>query len=121
MNGRLEAPGFWSSDDERRHTIWKELTAVRLVVESCLPHLAGRNVLMHEDNHAICHVLTGLSSRSLDDGRATADVICPVDTHNIHLLRARSIRSPANVWVDRLNTYLDSATTGNSTPSLSRS
>eukprot|EP00873_Tetraselmis_striata_P019321 jgi/Tetstr1/439585/TSEL_028012.t1 len=52
LNGRLEARGFWSSADERQHITWKELKAVRLAVESFLPHLAGRNVLLHEDNHA---------------------------------------------------------------------
>eukprot|EP00873_Tetraselmis_striata_P009405 jgi/Tetstr1/429669/TSEL_019566.t1 len=52
LNGRLEARGFWSSADERQHITWKQLKAVQLAVESFLPHLAGRNVLMHEDNHA---------------------------------------------------------------------
>eukprot|EP00873_Tetraselmis_striata_P001185 jgi/Tetstr1/421449/TSEL_012398.t1 len=41
-----------SSADERQHITWKELKAVRLAVESFLPHLAGRNVLLHEDNKA---------------------------------------------------------------------
>eukprot|EP00873_Tetraselmis_striata_P014675 jgi/Tetstr1/434939/TSEL_023935.t1 len=45
LNGMLEARGFWSSADERQHITWKELKAVRLAVESFLPHLAGRNVL----------------------------------------------------------------------------
>eukprot|EP00873_Tetraselmis_striata_P018381 jgi/Tetstr1/438645/TSEL_027196.t1 len=45
-----QAWGFWCSADERQHITWKELKAVRLAVESFLPHLAGRNVLMHEDN-----------------------------------------------------------------------
>eukprot|EP00873_Tetraselmis_striata_P027757 jgi/Tetstr1/448021/TSEL_035322.t1 len=53
LNGRLEARGFWSSADERQHITWKELKAVRLAVESSLPHLAGRNVLLHEDNQAL--------------------------------------------------------------------
>eukprot|EP00873_Tetraselmis_striata_P012232 jgi/Tetstr1/432496/TSEL_021870.t1 len=52
LNGRLEARGFWSSADERQHITWKELKAVRLAVESFLHHLAGRNVLLHEDKHA---------------------------------------------------------------------
>eukprot|EP00873_Tetraselmis_striata_P039900 jgi/Tetstr1/460164/TSEL_005480.t1 len=52
LTGRLEVRGFWSSADERQHITWKELKAVRLAVESFLPHLAGRNVLLHEDNQA---------------------------------------------------------------------
>jgi hypothetical protein len=38
--------------------------AVRHAVESFLPLLAGRNVLMHEDNQVVCHILIGLTSRS---------------------------------------------------------
>jgi hypothetical protein len=52
--------------DEKQHITWKELKAVRLAVLSFLPHLAGRNVLLHEDNHAVCHVMAGLTSRSLE-------------------------------------------------------
>eukprot|EP00873_Tetraselmis_striata_P002689 jgi/Tetstr1/422953/TSEL_013732.t1 len=29
LNGKLEARGFWSSEDERHHITWKELKAVR--------------------------------------------------------------------------------------------
>eukprot|EP00873_Tetraselmis_striata_P003733 jgi/Tetstr1/423997/TSEL_014608.t1 len=50
LNGKLEALGFWSSADERQHITWKELKAAQLAVESFLPHLSGRNVLLHEDN-----------------------------------------------------------------------
>eukprot|EP00873_Tetraselmis_striata_P016959 jgi/Tetstr1/437223/TSEL_025953.t1 len=52
------------SSDERRHLTLKELKAARLSVESSLSHLAGRNVLLHEDNPAVSHVLVGLTSRS---------------------------------------------------------
>eukprot|EP00873_Tetraselmis_striata_P001682 jgi/Tetstr1/421946/TSEL_012845.t1 len=64
LNGRLEARGFWGATDERQHITRKELKAVRLAVESFLPHLAGRRVLLHEDNQAVCSVLAGLTSRS---------------------------------------------------------
>eukprot|EP00873_Tetraselmis_striata_P024519 jgi/Tetstr1/444783/TSEL_032631.t1 len=53
LNGMLEARGFWSSADECQHITWKELKAVRLAMESFLPHLAGRNVLLREDNKAL--------------------------------------------------------------------
>jgi hypothetical protein len=35
-----------------------------MAVLNFLPHLAGRNILLHEDNQAVCHVLAGLTSRS---------------------------------------------------------
>jgi hypothetical protein len=50
LNEHVEARGFWSKEDEQQHITWKELKAVRQAVESFLPQLPGRNVLMHEDN-----------------------------------------------------------------------
>jgi hypothetical protein len=47
-----------------QHITSKELKAVRLVVLSVLPYLVGRNIFFHEDNHAVCYVLAGLTSRS---------------------------------------------------------
>jgi hypothetical protein len=64
LNGRLEASGFWGTEDEKQHITWKELKAVRLAVLNFLPHLAGRNVLLHEDNEAAFHVLAGMTSCS---------------------------------------------------------
>eukprot|EP00873_Tetraselmis_striata_P025113 jgi/Tetstr1/445377/TSEL_003390.t1 len=69
VGDRLEARGFWSSADERQHITWKELKAVRLAVESFLPHLAGRNVLMHEDNQA-CRSCDRVAQRRRWEGKA---------------------------------------------------
>eukprot|EP00873_Tetraselmis_striata_P018203 jgi/Tetstr1/438467/TSEL_027022.t1 len=66
LNGMLEARGFWSSADEYQHITWKELKAVRLAMESFLPHLAGRNVLLREDNKA-----------KLQQSGAAATVVAP--------------------------------------------
>eukprot|EP00873_Tetraselmis_striata_P001327 jgi/Tetstr1/421591/TSEL_012535.t1 len=108
LNGRLEAWGFWSSADERQHITWKDLKAVRLAVESFLPHLAGRNVLLHEDNQAVCHILSGLTSRSPEMMAELRRLWCLLDSHGIHL-RARYFRSAANIWADRLiSRHLDS-------------
>jgi len=76
-------------------------------VESFLPHLAGRNVLMHEDNQAVCHILSGLTSRSPEMMAELRRLWCLLDSHGIHL-RARYIRSAANIWADRLSRHLDS-------------
>jgi hypothetical protein len=50
LNERFEARVFWSAEDEHNHNKWKYLKAVRHAVESFLLHLAGHNVLMHEDD-----------------------------------------------------------------------
>jgi hypothetical protein len=37
-----------------------------LAVLSFVPHIAGRNILLHEDDEAVCFVSAGLTSRSLE-------------------------------------------------------
>jgi hypothetical protein len=107
LNGRLEARGFWSPEDEHHHITWKELKAVRLAVLSFLPHLAGRNMLLHEDNHALCYVQAGLTSCSPEMMNELRRLWYMLDCNNIHI-RPRYIRSAANTWADKLSRHLDS-------------
>jgi hypothetical protein len=82
------------------------LKAVRLAVLNFLPHFVGRNILLHDDNHAVCHVMAGLISRSpemINDLRR----LWFVDNNNIHI-EPRCIRSAANTWADKLSRHLDS-------------
>jgi hypothetical protein len=61
---------------------------------------------MHEDNQAVVAVLSHLTSRSptmMDELRRLWELI---DTNNISI-RARYIRSAANVWADRLSRETD--------------
>jgi hypothetical protein len=58
----LEAREFLRAEDEEHHITGKELKAIRHAIESFLPQVAARNVLLHEDNQAVCHVLTRLTS-----------------------------------------------------------
>eukprot|EP00873_Tetraselmis_striata_P035161 jgi/Tetstr1/455425/TSEL_042257.t1 len=76
-------------------------------VESFLPHLAGRRVLLHEDNLAVCIVLAGLTSRSPAMMAELRKLWYLLDSNGVHI-RARYIRSAANVWADRLSRHLDS-------------
>eukprot|EP00873_Tetraselmis_striata_P036044 jgi/Tetstr1/456308/TSEL_043064.t1 len=107
MTPQLSRDRGHRSADKRHHITWKELKAVRLAVESFLPHLAGRNVFLHEDNQAVCHVPSGLTSRSPGVMAELRRLWCLLDSHGIHL-RARYIRSAANTWADRLSRHLDS-------------
>jgi hypothetical protein len=59
LNGRVESQGFLGLHDEHPHITWKGLKAVRLAILSFLPQL-----LLHEDNRAVCYILAGLTSRS---------------------------------------------------------
>jgi hypothetical protein len=71
-------------------------------VESFLPQLASRNVLMHEDNQTVTHILTCFSSRSPLRMEELRRLWCLLDTKSISL-RARYIRSAANVLADKLS------------------
>jgi 8-oxo-dGTP pyrophosphatase MutT (NUDIX family) len=85
---------------------WKELKAVRLAVPSLPPLLRGRKILLHEDNQEVVAVLSHITCRSLammDDLRKLWELI---DTNNISI-RARYIRSAANVWEDKLSREID--------------
>jgi hypothetical protein len=59
-----QARGFWYDDGQHQHITWKELRAVRLAIESFLPQLGGRNVLLYEDNTAVVATLSKLTTRS---------------------------------------------------------
>jgi hypothetical protein len=107
LNGRLEARGFWGPEDEQQHIAWKEMKAVRLAVLSFLPHLHGRNILLHEHNHAVCYVLTGLASRSPEMMTELRRLWYLLDTNNIHI-KPRYIRFAANTWANKLSRHLDS-------------
>jgi hypothetical protein len=48
LYNRLEAKAVWSKVDEAEHITSKELKAVRLAVQTFLPNLAGRNILLHK-------------------------------------------------------------------------
>jgi hypothetical protein len=61
------------------------MKAVRLAILSFLPHMAGRNVLLHEDNQAVCHVLTGSTSRSPEMMNELRRLWYLLDTNNIHI------------------------------------
>jgi hypothetical protein len=107
LNGRLEARGFWGLEDEPHHIKWKELKAVRLAVLSFLPHLAGRNIFLHEDSHTVCYVMAGMTSRSPEMMNELRRLWYRLDSNNIHII-PRYITPAANTWACKLSRHLDS-------------
>eukprot|EP00873_Tetraselmis_striata_P021473 jgi/Tetstr1/441737/TSEL_029960.t1 len=105
-NSAYQARGFWYEDDRSHHITWKELRAVRHAVESFLPQLRGRRVLLHEDNTAVVAALTNLTSRSPVMMEELRKLWHLLDIHDISI-RPRYIQSAANVWADRLSRELD--------------
>lgn len=106
LNDLDTARGFWYDEDRLSHITFKELKAVRYAVESFLPQLIGRNVLMHEDNQAVVSVVTHLTTRSPQMMEELRKLWYLLDTNDVHL-RPRYIRSAANVWADRLSRETD--------------
>eukprot|EP00873_Tetraselmis_striata_P004131 jgi/Tetstr1/424395/TSEL_014954.t1 len=105
-NSAYQARGFWYEDDRSHHITWKELRAVRHAVDSFLPQLRGRRVLLHEDNTAVVAALTNLTSRSPVMMEELRKLWHLLDIHDISI-RPRYIQSAANVWADRLSRELD--------------
>ena len=61
LNDCIEARGFWTGADKEAHITFKKLKAVRCAIESFLPELKGRRLLLHEDNQSVVGVLTHLT------------------------------------------------------------
>jgi hypothetical protein len=106
LNGLRPARGFWRASQMPLHITLKELKAVRFTVETFAKDLAGKRVLLWEDNQAVIHILTGLTSRSRELMRELRKLWWLLDTLDIKL-RAKYIRSAANVWADKLSRERD--------------
>ena len=102
LNERLPAHGFWRLHQKGEHITLKELRAVRYTVETFLPHLRGRRVLLWEDNQAVVAILTHLTSKSPSLMAELRRLWWLMDVNDIQL-RAKYIRSAANIWADSLS------------------
>jgi hypothetical protein len=102
LNGLRPTRGFWRDSQKPLHITLKELKAVRFTVETFVRDLAGKRVLLWEDNQAVVAVLTNVTSRSPALMTELRKLWWILDTNDI-ALRARYIRSAANVWADKLS------------------
>jgi hypothetical protein len=84
------------------------MKAVRCAIESFLPKVKGRRLLLHEDNQSVVGVLTYLTSRSPTMMSELRKLLLLTDEHGISI-RTGYIRSAANVWADRLNRETDNS------------
>ncbi len=108
LNNRVEARGFWEPQDRDEHVTFKELKAVRRAIQSFLPELKGRRILLHEDNQSVIGVLTNLTSKSPKMMCELRKLFLLIDTYNIKI-RTKYIRSAANVWADNLSRVADNS------------
>jgi hypothetical protein len=108
INDCIEARGFWSGSDKQQHITFKELKAVRRAIESFLPELTGRRLLLHEDNQSVVGVLTHLTSRSPAMMSELRKLFLLTDENDIRI-RTTYIRSAANIWADKLSKEADTS------------
>eukprot|EP00873_Tetraselmis_striata_P025550 jgi/Tetstr1/445814/TSEL_033455.t1 len=101
-----EARGFWYEGDRDMHITYKALKAVWYAVLTFLSELRGRQVLLHEDNMGVVHVLASLTSRSPLLMTEMRNLWFILDTNDISI-RARYIKTTANIWADRLSREID--------------
>jgi hypothetical protein len=67
------------------HITWKELRHVRHAIESFLPPLKGRHILLHEDNTYVVATLTKLTTRSPVMMTELSHLWYLLDTNDIHI------------------------------------
>jgi len=108
LNNCVEARGFWSMPDLGEHITFKELKAVRCAIQSFLPELKGKRLLLHEDTQSVIGVLTHLTSKSPTMMCELRKLFFLIDTHDIRI-RTRYIRSAASVWADNLSRVTDNS------------
>ena len=80
----------------------KELKAVRFTVETFVKDLNGKRVLLWEDNQGVVAILTNVTSRAPALMAELRKLWWLLETNDI-TLRAKYIRSAANVWADKLS------------------
>ena len=81
---------------------------MRCAIESFLPELKGRRLLLHEDNQSVVKVLTHLTSRSPAMMSELRKLFLLTDENDIHI-RTQYIRSAANIWADKLSRETDNS------------
>ena len=81
---------------------------MRSVIQSFLPELKGKRLLLHEDNPSVIGVLTHLTSKSPTMMCELRRLFLLIDTYDIKI-RTLYIRSAANVWAENLSRITDNS------------
>ena len=95
QRGHPPQSGFWAPSEAVMHITWRELRAVRLFILRHLGELAGRRLLLHEDNTAVVAMVHSLTSRSPALMTELRLLVKLLSEHDISL-RAQYIRSADN-------------------------
>jgi hypothetical protein len=96
LNNFVETRGFWGMPDLDEHITFKELKVVRYAMQTFLPKLKGKRLLLHEDNQSVIGVLTHLTSKSPTLMCELRKLFLLIDTNDIKI-RTLYIWNTANV------------------------
>lgn len=102
LNNSVPAHGMWLPSERSRHITYLELLAVHRGLQTFLEPLRGRSVLLWEDNTAVCHILSNMTTRSPDLMALLRRVWFLLDSANI-TLRVQYIKSEDNSMADSLS------------------
>ena len=92
--------GFWTAAEAAMHITWRELRAVRLLVEWYAESLRSRKLLLWEDNTAVVHIITNMVSRSPELMRELKLLLDVLELIDCEIVRAVYIRSAENKVAD---------------------
>ncbi|XRB14165.1 RNA-dependent DNA polymerase [Pseudoscourfieldia marina] len=92
LDGKLEARGYWTSEEAEDHITLNELRAVTRAVTTFRSQLEGKTVQHFEDNMGVVHIINGLTTRSPAIMAELRLLWRVLDLNGINLLTDRPVR-----------------------------
>ena len=102
LDGKLEARGYWTSEEAEDHITLNELRAVTRAVTTFRSQLEGKTVQHFEDNMGVVHIINGLTTRSPAIMAELRLLWRVLDLNGINLL-TEYINTKENVQADALS------------------
>ncbi|XRB14270.1 RNA-dependent DNA polymerase [Pseudoscourfieldia marina] len=102
LDGKLEARGYWTSEEAEDHITLNELRAVTRAVTTFRSQLEGKTVQHFEDNMGVVYIINGLTTRSPAIMAELRLLWRVLDLNGINLL-TEYINTKANVHADALS------------------
>ena len=99
--GDLLATGCWSEADRKRSSTWREIRGTKLVLQSLVDSLKGKEVLHRTDNQNTVHILS-VGSRKQDLHQDAIDIYKLCQQNNIRL-SVEWVSRDDNVQADTLS------------------
>ena len=102
LDSSLEVSGYWRREHPSGDMCYLEVRAVVEIVKSFKAELLNEEVVVYVDNLAMVHAINSMTSRTPRIMAELRVLMGILESGDIRL-RARHIRSEANVWADALS------------------